>query len=341
MKYVLFASCNDLTGQITINGHTEWKNPYGYLPGELHGLLSFFAKMAVAYLIVAVIWSLASMRVWRELMMLQTFATGALTLGMIEMGIRYFDFSTFNTEGTRETSLLVLSSLSHTIKQTTSRVLILIVAMGYGIVKPSLEPHTQRNIFALGGMFFICSAIQRLYDLLSHTSALNIAGYLTLVPITLMDLAFGIWIFFSLQQVITFLSEKEANTIKLGLYRNFRMVLGITMLIAFLWSLTYAIVVISGRVNTEWETRWIYDACFDVLYFIMLLAILILFRPVDYASEFAYRPVSTKVPTSTTGASSSSGKGGSSSSKPGSAQVADEEYGQELQEESTELIQKQ
>jgi len=47
VKVLLFATCNDLAGTIIINGQTEWKNPYGYLPGELYGfLVRFFGRRA-------------------------------------------------------------------------------------------------------------------------------------------------------------------------------------------------------------------------------------------------------------------------------------------------------
>ena len=34
------------------------KNPYGYLPGELHGFLDFFFLLAVVYVCIGALWAL-------------------------------------------------------------------------------------------------------------------------------------------------------------------------------------------------------------------------------------------------------------------------------------------
>ena len=330
MKVVLFAACNELVGQVKINGFSEWRNPYGYLPGELFGLLPFFSKMALVYLVVALVWALASLRNWRELMLLQTFATIVLGFGMMEMAVRYFDFATFNREGMRATALMVLSSLFHTMKQTVSRVLVLVISMGFGVIKPDLEDSTKRAVVGLGVAFFFFAALQRLYELLSHTSPLSFAQYFTMLPVAALDLVFGVWIFFSLNHVINFLADKEGNVHKLQLFKSFRVVLGITVLVAFVWSLAYVFIVVSGRVSTEWKTRWVYDAIFDILYLAVLIAILFLFRPLSNSSSFAFSyaqvPAALRV-----------GGGNRSGARVANAANA-EEYGEGLQEEEVELV---
>ena len=273
---------------------------------------------------MALVWSLASLRNWRELMLLQTFSTVVLGLGMMEMAVRYFDFATFNREGTRGTALMVLSSLFHTMKQTVSRVLVLVIAMGFGVIRPNLEDSTKRGVFGLGAAFFFFAAVQRLYELLSHTSPLSFALYLSMIPVAALDLLFGIWIFYSLNGVIGFLADKEGNVHKLQLFRRFRWVLAATLLVAVAWSLAYVVIIVSGRVQTEWETRWMYDAVFDALYFLVLVAILVLFRPNAKGGSFAYAPL--PVPVSVGGVSR----------KVASANA--EEYGDGLHEEEIELV---
>jgi len=292
LKYLLFSSCNDMAGQISIDGKTEWKNPYGYLPGELFGFLGFFSHLAAFYIVIGAIWAIACARHWRELMILQNYVTIVLALGMMEMALRYYDFAQFNINGTRGTGLMLSSSVLHTVKQTVSRLLVLVVSMGFGIVKPTLGD-SFNTIAGLGGLFFFFAVVQRVYELSSHTSAITFMQYVTMLPVAALDLVFFFWIFRSLSDIIAQLENREQG-VKLQLYKRFRIVLIITMLLACGWSLIYSFIVVSGRISADWESRWMFDGFFDVLYVFVLIMIMVLWRPTNNAAQFAYARVRTR-----------------------------------------------
>jgi len=212
-----------------------------------------------------------------------------LALGMMEMALRYYDFAQFNQNGTRGAGLMVMSSIMHTLKQTVSRLLVLVVSMGFGIVKPSLGD-SFNTIAALGGLFFFFAVVQRLYELSSHTSAITFMQYVTMLPVAALDLVFFFWIYRSLNDIITQLENREQEA-KLLLYRHFRVMLLMTMLGASSWSLVYSFIVVSGRISADWESRWIFDGFFDVLYLAVLSAIMILWRPTVNSMQFAYSRV--------------------------------------------------
>ena len=291
IKYLLFSSCNDFAGLIRINGQTEWKNPFGYLSGELYGFLAFFSRLAGAYIVIGAIWAIACARHWKELMILQNYVTVVLALGMMEMALRYYDFAQFNRSGTRGFALMMMSSIMHTLKQTVSRLLVLVVSMGFGIVKPTLGD-SFNTIAGLGGLFFFFVMVQRVYELASHTSAITFMQYVTMLPVAALDLVFFFWILRSLNDIIAQLEAREQG-VKLTLYKRFRGVLLFTMLVACAWSLIYSLIVFSGKVNQDWETRWIYDGLFDILYLFILVCIMILWRPTNNSAQFAYARVTT------------------------------------------------
>lgn len=292
LKYILFSSCNDLTQEVVINGKTEWRNPYGYLPGELFGFLSFFSRVAIIYIILGIVWAIACARHWKELMILQNYVTVVLALGMMEMALRYYDFAQFNRTGARGTALIISSSILHTLKQTVSRLLVLIVSMGFGIVKPTLGD-SFNTIAALGGLYFFFSAVQRIYELSSHTSAITFMQYVTMLPVAALDLVFFIWTFRSLGDVISQLESREQGA-KLALYQRFRRILVSMMVLASIWSLAYLFIVVSGRINEDWESRWIFDGFFDGLYLLVLVSIMILWRPTNNSMQFAYQRVANR-----------------------------------------------
>jgi hypothetical protein len=225
-------------------------------------------------------------------MLLQNYVTVVLALGMMEMALRYFDFAQFNRFGTRGGGLMFMSSILHTCKQTVSRLLVLVVSMGFGIVKPTLGD-AFNTVVGLGGLFFFFSVVQRLYELSSHTSAITFMQYVTMLPVAALDLVFFFWIFRSLTDVIAQLETREQG-VKLQLYKRFRVVLITTMITACVWSLTYSVIVVSGKINADWESRWIYDGFFDILYLSVLIAIMVLWRPTNNSAQFAYARVTTR-----------------------------------------------
>lgn len=319
LKYLLISSCNELTGSVVINGKTEWKNPFGYLPGELHGFLPFTLGLAVAYVGIGFAWAMLSLWHWRELMILQTYVTVVLGLSMMEMTFRYYDYSQFNAHGSRSTELMLWASMLHTMKQTVSRMLVLIVSMGFGIVKPSLGD-SANTVWGLGGLFFFFSMIQRVYELSAHTSAVTFMQYVTMLPVASLDLVFFVWIFRSLSEVTSQLEAKTSvgkENAKLELYRKFRRVLYFTMFVAGMWSIVYSGIVVSGRITREWKTRWLFDGFFDLEYLLVLLAIMFLWRPTNNATQFAY----AKVPVAVVANGDD-----------------DEEYGAGLEEEAKKLV---
>ena len=184
------------------------------------------------------------------------------------------------------------AGILHTLKQTVSRLLVLVVSMGFGIVKPSLGDSFY-TVAGLGGLFFFFAIVQRIYELSSHTSAITFMQYVTMLPVAALDLVFFLWTFRSLNDVIGQLENREQE-LKLQLYKRFRLVLVVTMLVASIWSLVYSFIVVSGRINDDWESRWIFDGFFDVLYVLVLIAIMILWRPTNNSTQFAYSRIVAK-----------------------------------------------
>eukprot|EP00479_Gromia_sphaerica_P001061 TRINITY_DN11226_c0_g1_i1.p1 TRINITY_DN11226_c0_g1~~TRINITY_DN11226_c0_g1_i1.p1 ORF type:complete len:136 (+),score=4.41 TRINITY_DN11226_c0_g1_i1:154-561(+) len=114
--------------------------------------LPFYGYMSIIYLVVAGIWFCLNALFWKELLQLQNCITAVLALCMIEMGTWYFDYFNFNQEGVRHTVPFVIGILSTVIRRTVSRMLVVAVSMGFGVVKPI---YPKEKIFALGAIYFI------------------------------------------------------------------------------------------------------------------------------------------------------------------------------------------
>jgi len=289
MYYLMFSSCNELTGEVLISGKVEWMNPYGYLPGELYGFLPFYAKMSVIYLLIAIGWTIMCALYWRQLLMLQNCITAVIALSMIEVSLRYFDFATFNKFGTRSIGMMLSAAIFQTVKKTVSRLLVLVVSLGYGILRPTLGPSGQRVIL-LGGTYFIFASVQHVVESVSHTVTITVSQYLLMLPVAALDLVFYFWIFRALGNTIEQLQTRKQEA-KLGLYSRFQKVLIASVALSVGWSMYYLYVIISNKIQSQWESRWIYDGFWDVIYLMVLVPIMILWRPTMNSQQYEYSKV--------------------------------------------------
>ncbi|CAM9758319.1 unnamed protein product [Ascophyllum nodosum] len=299
MYVVLMANCDDRTGTIHIGGHSEWKNPYGYLPGEAYGDLPFFFGMSVAYLALGIVWMVLCMAYIKDLLPIQMWAAGVLLLGMMETGAQYFDYRDWNIEGTRSAGVQSFAILFGAAKRALSLSLVLMVCMGYGVVRPSLGRDVHR-IMAMALIYFVTSA---LWVALTSAPASGDKEFATragekasvilmFVSVTIMML-FYIWIFQSIFGVIQHLTARR-QTMKLQLYLHFRAVVVGSALFGLAW-LTYCIVrSLEHETERRWQTNWTVNAIWEVLYLAVLLAVCFMLRPSMNSQRFQYASVPTE-----------------------------------------------
>lgn len=202
MYYLYFVICDpDLVGTL-IKGRTVWRNPDGYLPGKMAPLMTFFGIMSLAYLVLGLGWFLRFVKYWKNIIHLHYHITAVIALGMCEMALWYYEYSNFNSTGTRPMDVTLWAVTFTAVKKTLSRLLLLVVCMGYGVVKPTLGGITSK-ILLLGAAYFIASES---YELVQHLGNINDFSGKTalflLLPLTFLDTSFILWIFSSLSKTL-------------------------------------------------------------------------------------------------------------------------------------------
>ena len=292
---IMFSFCQPNPSEIKISGTATWKNPYGYLTGEFYGFLKFYGNLSVAYLICAMGWGYLCARNWKELLMVQNCITAVIALGMIEVMLRYYDFHTLNALGSRNHALMLAGVTFATIKKTVSRMLVLVVGMGYGVVKPNLG-ETGNKVAILGFIYLIVASVQHTVENLSMHSengdTNSFPKIVLLVPVAALDTYFYFWIFRSIRTTVTQL-ESRGQEAKLKLYLQFQRVLVISVLVTCLWAVLYLIVRVFQFRKFEWEHIYILDGFWDCLYLAILLSIMYLWRPNKNSQRYAYTQVKT------------------------------------------------
>ncbi|KAF8365185.1 hypothetical protein HHK36_032806 [Tetracentron sinense] len=200
MYNLYFIHCDPNLKGLVIEGKTVWKNPTGYLPGRMAPLKNFYGFMSLAFVVLGIFWFSQYARFWREVLQLQNCITLVITLGMFEMALWYFEYAEFNKTGVRPTGITIWAVTFSTVKHTVARVIILMVSMGYGVVRPTLGGLTSKVIM-LGGTFFLASEVLELVENVGAINDLSGKARLFLVlPVAMLDAFFILWIFTSLSR---------------------------------------------------------------------------------------------------------------------------------------------
>ncbi|KAK9099564.1 hypothetical protein Syun_026609 [Stephania yunnanensis] len=260
MYNLYFFHCDPNLKELVVEGKTIWKNPNGYLPeGWLHS----------------------------EVLQLQNCITLVITLGMFEMALWYFEFAEFNKSGVRPVGITFWAVTFGTIKRTISRVIILIVSMGYGVVRPTLGGLTKK-VLMLGGTFFVASEV---LEIVENVGAVNdLAGKARLflvLPVAILDVFFILWIFTSLSTTFNKLQARRLMA-KLEIYRKFTNALAVAVIVSVGW-ICYELYFKSRDVyNEQWRRAWIIPAFWQVLSFSLLCVICALWAPSQNSMRYSY-----------------------------------------------------
>ncbi|KAL5995140.1 hypothetical protein ACLOJK_025198 [Asimina triloba] len=234
MYNLYFIHCDPSLKGLLIEGKTIWKNPTGYLPGRMAPLMNFYGFMSLAFVILAIFWFSQYARHWKEVLPLQNCITLVIALGMLEMALWYFEYAEFNETGVRPMGITIWAVTFGTVKRTISRVIILIVSMGYGVVRPTLGGLTSKVIM-LGATFLLASEVLELVENVGVINDLSGKARLFLVlPVAILDAFFILWIFTSLSKTLDKLQARRMVA-KLDIYRKFTNALGVAVILSAGW----------------------------------------------------------------------------------------------------------
>ncbi|CAL9109479.1 unnamed protein product [Musa acuminata var. zebrina] len=287
MYNLYFIYCDPALNGLVIDGKTVWKNPTGYLPGRMAPLMKFYGFMSLAFVILGIFWFSQYVRFWREVLPLQNCITFVIALGMFEMTLWYFEYAKFNETGFRPMGITFWAVTFGTVKRTVSWIIILVVSMGFGVVRPTLGGLTSKVIM-LGATFFLASEILELVENVGAVSDLAGKARLILVlPVAFLDAFFILWIFTSLSKTLDKLQARRLMA-KLDIYRKFTNALVVAVVVSVCW-IGYELYFKSTDVyNEQWQNAWIISAFWQVLSFALLCVIAALWAPSQNSMRYAY-----------------------------------------------------
>ncbi|NP_001425927.1 transmembrane protein 87A isoform 20 precursor [Homo sapiens] len=134
---------NSLSNLFTMT--VEVKGPYEYLTLEDYPLMIFFMVMCIVYVLFGVLWLAWSACYWRDLLRIQFWIGAVIFLGMLEKAVFYAEFQNIRYKGESVQGALILAELLSAVKRSLARTLVIIVSLGYGIVKFAFSPLSEEE----------------------------------------------------------------------------------------------------------------------------------------------------------------------------------------------------
>ncbi|XP_043543122.1 transmembrane protein 87A isoform X2 [Chiloscyllium plagiosum] len=289
--YLFIVSIKSLGERIESNWNLTvrvlMQGSHGYISATEFPLMVFYMVMCILYIIYGILWLFWSACYWKDLLRIQFWIAGVIFLGMLEKAVFYAEYQNTNTRGVSVQGLLIFAELISAMKRTLARLLVIIVSLGYGIVKPRLGTVMHR-VIGLGALYLVFAAVEGVLRITGGKKS----GFelLSNIPLALLDSGLCWWIFVSLAQTIRTLKLRK-NTVKLSLYRHFTnmLILAIVASVGFMVWTTKKFRLTACQ--SDWMELWVDDAFWRFLFSVILLVIMFLWRPSANNQRYAFTPL--------------------------------------------------
>ncbi|KAK3989527.1 lung seven transmembrane receptor-domain-containing protein [Cladorrhinum sp. PSN332] len=270
----------------------EFRNAYGELPATKIPELPFYGGIAILYALVLVYWGFLYYQHRSDILAVQNYITAILIFLVIEMLMTwgYLDF--LNRHGTSVGShvLLGVVAILNAGRNSFSFFLLLIVCMGYGVVKPTLGK-TMIYVRYLAIAHFVFGIV---YAITSFVIKPDTAGpfvLLIVLPLAGTLTAFYVWTLNSLNFTLKDLRERKQHA-KETMYKKlwWGILISIMVIFAFFFfnSFTFATASDPDFVPFHWKSRWfILDGWLNIVYFADVCWIAYVWRPTANNRRFA------------------------------------------------------
>ncbi|TPX39806.1 hypothetical protein SeMB42_g03850 [Synchytrium endobioticum] len=274
----------------------EWENPYGQLPAIEYPKLPFYGFLSIIFMIIGVTWMVLSFKHSNELLPIQLWTTAVTLFIVTEMAFNYAYYEDWNRYGRQSAFLLVLVIVLNAARNSLSFFMLLVVSLGYGVVKPTLGTTMSRCI-ALGVLHFLSGVIYMVgAQVLSEITPFAVLMFV--LPLSITMTAFYFWILSALSATMKRL-ELRRQSVKLEMYRNLWRILLASVIVLSIFFIVNAVNV-SYRESPSWmphywQWKWfLLEGWLNILYLFVYIGILILWRPTTNNARYGLEQISSQ-----------------------------------------------
>ena len=285
---------------VKFNAVINFRNSYGHLSGAEVNNLPLYGLLAICYVVAQALYCFAFWKHKHELLPLQKYLLFFylfLTLETIFIWA-YYDLKNQKGDTAGIKVYMVFLSLLSAGKVTFSFFLLLIIALGYGVVYPKLNKTLMRRCQLYTAFSFsLCSGflIQSYLQDPENPSALI---FLTFAPTALSMFAFYFMIIRAMSNTTTYLKEQR-QVVKLTMYKKLLLVIYVSLVVLLagfvVSSIIYATMNTIEMVEKYWRSKFFFTDFWPTLvYFCVFVIISFIWRPTATSYMLA---VSQQLPT--------------------------------------------
>ena len=267
-----------------------FRNPYGYTPARIYGLMPFYGLETGLLGVVLVLFLLLMYRHGGQLITLHYALAFVMLIACGEALLMYNAWMQVNELGPAlcypycKTPFLMAIVFSQ-LKNTLSRVFLLVVCMGLGVTRSTLPKKAWCAIVVLHVVFFSFSLNVDIQDVANVVSGTQTDQIWTM-PAVLSDLIIIMWIFLAVSHTRKTL-KTERQTLKLSMYDK---LIKLLTYVTMVWFFFVVLLMLKqyGFIPWPWRYAWVWQAFGQLGYFVILCSVAWTWGPSNVSSQLAH-----------------------------------------------------
>ncbi|EFW98865.1 integral membrane protein [Grosmannia clavigera kw1407] len=270
----------------------EFRSAYGELPATQIPKLPFYGGITISYAVVVAFWGFMYYQHRSDILAVQNYITAILIFLVAEMLMTWGFYDFMNRKGSSVGAkvMLVVVAVLNAFRNSFTFFLLLIVCMGYGVVKTSLG-RTMIYVRWLAIAHFVFGLVYAITSLLVKPDDVGPYVLLIILPLAATLTAFYVWTLNSLNLTLKDLRERKQHA-KESMYKKlwWCILLSIVVIFGFFFlnSFSFASARDPDFVPFHWKTRWfILDGWPNLVYFADVAWVAYVWRPSANNRRFA------------------------------------------------------
>lgn len=270
----------------------EFRNAYGELPAAQIAKLPFYGGLAITYAVLGAFWAFLYVQNRSDILPVQNYITATIIFLIVEqlMTWGFYDYQNQHGNNAANKAFMIVVSILNAGRNSLSFFLLLIVCMGYGVVKPSLGK-TMIYVRFLATGHFVFGVIYAVASLSVTPDSAGPLVLLVILPLAGTLTAFYVWTLSSLNLTMKDLIDRKQKTKAMMYKKLWWCILGSIMVIFgffFVNSFAFAGRSEANFVPEHWQTRWfVLDGWLNLVYLCDIAFIAYLWRPTANNRRFA------------------------------------------------------
>ncbi|KIO33804.1 hypothetical protein M407DRAFT_229674 [Tulasnella calospora MUT 4182] len=257
---------------------------YGQLAASEYPKITFYMVMMLVYTAFAVAWAILCLRHRYDLLPIQNYVSALFALLIVEMlaNWAYYRFQNAQGSGLASKIFLFVVSILDAARNSLSFFLLLIVALGLGVVREELDEMTKCRLLALGhALFGVLYAVGM--DLIELETVSAVLLLVFVIPLAITMTVFLLWIMYGLTGTIAELSARRQKY-KLSMFKTLYRILMVAVLALFgffvVSSMSFSSRYDEDYAPRSWKSRWwLLDGFLVLLYMAVFVSVAFLWRP--------------------------------------------------------------